>query len=133
MLAESLPNGNRHEESPQLEADVEGIKIRSGAGPQGQSMVVRGVFWVPRGDVRADAHTSLLMVAHSVEGSFCVVPMRDFISMSDDVKETVDHLGGWFNFDYGEQFRGNAVPAGNWFVSVSLGTSVSNVIVINIT
>lgn len=130
--AELFPNADKSPESPQLPADFVGVHI---LGPTtasaGAPVVIRGFFRVEDPPV-PPLHPRLALVVAMPGDHVSALPFQGFAALDGDASAGPAGTSGFFNFDAAAQLADRDTGGTTWYVSVSLGLHVSNVLAIQV-
>ena len=117
-------------DTPAIAADFVGVKVAlsPASAVRGPLMVV-GVFQLS--PAQADAidqypHRALVVALASTAGTMVTTPFRQRVFFPDDVQRVASHVRGYFRIDLVDP--GDVVPEGPFWVTVSLGEHLSNVV-----
>ena len=147
MDAMSFPNTQRGEGSPAGEAGFTGVRIA--ARPRisvAGDMIVSGVYQVVEEEAqRIDErlHRALVLVVSSAHLSFVATPFREILLFEDDDERFGWGRRGYFNLDVFATVARRSSPEaasegpveivpGDYFLSVSLGAHLSNVVMVTV-
>jgi hypothetical protein len=117
-------------DTPAIAADFVGVKVAlSPASAVRGPMALVGVFQLS--PAQADAidqypHRALVVALASTAGTMVTTPLRQRVFFPDDVQRVASQVRGYFRVDLVDP--GEIVPAGPFWVTVSLGEHLSNVV-----
>ena len=117
-------------DTPAIAADFVGVKVAlSPASAVRGPLALVGVFQLSA--AQADAidqypHRALVVALASTAGTMVATPLRQRVFFPDDVQRVASHVRGYFRVDLVDP--GEIVPAGPFWVTVSLGEHLSNVV-----
>jgi len=117
-------------DTPAIAADFVGVKVAlsPASAVRGPLMVVGVCQLSP---AQADAidqypHRALVVALASTAGTMVTTPFRQRVFFPDDVQRVASHVRGYFRIDLVDP--GDVVPEGPFWVTVSLGEHLSNVV-----
>jgi len=117
-------------DTPTTAADFVGVKVAlSPASAVRGPLALVGVFQLSA--AQADAidqypHRALVVALASTAGTMVATPLRQRVFFPDDVQRVASLVRGYFRVDLVDP--GEIVPAGPFWVTVSLGEHLSNVV-----
>ena len=115
-------------DTPAIAADFVGVRVAlSPASAVRGPVALVGVFQLSA--AQADAidqypHRALVVALASTAGTMVATPLRQRVFFPDDVQRVASHVRGYFRVDLVDP--GEIVPAGPFWVTVSLGEHLSN-------
>ena len=117
-------------DTPTTAADFVGVKVAlSPASAVRGPLALVGVFQLSA--AQADAidqypHRALVVALASTNGTMVTTPFRQRVFFPDDVQRVASLVRGYFRIELVDP--GEIVPAGPFWVTVSLGEHLSNVV-----
>jgi hypothetical protein len=117
-------------DTPAIAADFVGVRVAlSPAAAVRGPLALVGVFQLS--PAQADAidqypHRALVVALASTAGTMVTTPLRQCVFFPDDVQRVASQVRGYFRVDLVDP--GEIVPAGPFWVTVSLGEHLSNVV-----
>ena len=117
-------------DTPAIAADFVGVKVAlSPASAVRGPLALVGVFQLS--PAQADAidqypHRALVVTLASTAGTMVTTPLRQRVFFPDDVQRVASHVRGYFRVDLVDP--GEIVPAGPFWLTVSLGEHLSNIV-----
>jgi hypothetical protein len=116
-------------DTPAIAADFVGVRVAlSPAAAVRGPLALVGVFQLSPAQADAiDQYPRALVVAlASTAGTMVTTPLRQRVFFPDDVQRVASQVRGYFRVDLVDP--GEIVPAGPFWVTVSLGEHLSNVV-----
>ena len=117
-------------ETPPVAPDFVGVKVAlSPEATKRGPLAVVGVFQLPAEEADAideHPHRALVVALASTEGTIVGSPLRERLFFPDDVHRAGSLVRGYFTI--GLVDPGEVVPEGPYWVTVSMGVHLSNVV-----